>query len=237
VKRPTAEPESVKPPTAEPESKRSRVQPQIPVDADDLADSAATPVLINSIAPPPATAGKVPLPRIPSDDPGGGAATPARNVKMYFAGAKSNAKGKANANSKNSTSSKQQGQAEGKAKVTPSGKDGQSQGVATAKRRARETKEGKLCRNASRAAPAAAAAVPQRQLCNSCARWTITGGQWLHAVGGEKAQLMKQSRSWMMMTCSELGLNGEGTKSELAAALSESVTSSSFNCEGACWSS
>ena len=72
----------VKPPTAEPEPKRCRVIPQIPIAADDPANSAATPVLINSIAPPPA--GKVPLPRIPSvtDDPGtlGGAATPARNV-------------------------------------------------------------------------------------------------------------------------------------------------------------
>jgi hypothetical protein len=51
VKKPTAEPESVKPPIAEPESIRSRVQPHIPVDADDPADSAVTPVLINSIAP------------------------------------------------------------------------------------------------------------------------------------------------------------------------------------------
>ena len=175
VKPPTAEPESVKPPTAEPEPKRCRVIPQIPIAADDPANSAATPVLINSIAPPPA--GKVPLPRIPTvtDDPGtlGGAATPARNVKMYFAGAKSNAKGKANANSKNSTSSKQQGQAEGKAKVTPSGKGGQSQGLAAGQRRAREAKEGKLCRNASRAAPAAAAAVPQRQ--QGSARPVATG--------------------------------------------------------------
>ena len=81
VKPPTAEPESVKPPTAEPEPKRSREQPQIPVkDADDPMDSAATPVVMIPNAPPPATAGKVPLPRIPSDDPGGGAATPARTV-------------------------------------------------------------------------------------------------------------------------------------------------------------
>jgi len=141
---------------------------------------------------------------------------------MDFAGAKINAKGKANANGKNSTSSKQQGQAEGKAKVTPSGKGGQSQGLAAGQRRAREAKEGKLCRNASWAAPAAVAAVPQRQ--HDSTRWTIAGGHWLHAVGGEKAQLMKQSRSWMMMTCTELGLNGVGTKSELAAALSESLS-------------
>ena len=75
-KRPVTVP--VKPPVAEPESKRIRVQYPVPVGSDDTANSAATPVLIESVTPSPVP--RVPLPRIPSDDPVNSVATPARNV-------------------------------------------------------------------------------------------------------------------------------------------------------------
>ena len=129
------------------------------------------------------------------------------------AGAKN--KDNVNANSKDSSSSRQQGKAKRKAKSEAKGKGRHSPGIAAGQRRAKKD-EGRPTPAHPRSqtnARSSCAATPEDQ--------RPPGGHWLHAVGGDKAQLLKQSRSWLMMTCTELGLNVLAwTKADLAEVLS-----------------
>ena len=146
---------------------------------------------------------------------------------MAIASAKSKSRGNTNANSKNSSSSRQEGKAEGKAK------GGRQKGKATGKGRrspgptlgeAQLVFHDAVERRAA-AADNSCAATPASRRSSSCAATPAgerpPGGHWLHAVGGDKAQLLKQSRSWLMMTCTEPGLNVlTWTKADLAEVLS-----------------
>jgi hypothetical protein len=74
------------------------------------------------------------------------------------------------------------------------------------------------------AADNSCAATPASRRSSSCAATPAgerpPGGHWLHAVGGDKAQLMKQSRSWLILTCIELGFDlSSWTKADLAEVL------------------
>ena len=145
---------------------------------------------------------------------------------MAIASAKSKSRGNTNANSKNSSSSRQEGKAEGKAK------GGRQKGKAKGKgRRSPGPTPGEVqllfhdaVERRAAAADNSCAATPASRRSSSCAATPAgerpPGGHWLHAVDGDKAQLMKRTRSWLIMTCTELGYDlSTWSKADLAELL------------------